>query len=198
MKALKIAGSIYAAGLMIAALFFYFAAPDLSMRQRSAQKTGAAQTPAGPVNPYVLFPDLDPESITAVSLKTPERSFEFARSEHNIITVNGQRADSEIYQTLLAQIAELPVSTLDTLPSNTDKLLTLVVITGDRRHTAYFYGDGGAGTEAFIHCDTQNAPPYRQTDAWRVGTLMMTCEGTRIEDMQGSSAIIPDAAHDLP
>lgn len=187
-KALQIAGAICAACLMIAALSFYFAAPDLSIQQRSAQKTGAALAPAGPMNLSVLFPDLNPASITAVSLRTPERSFEFRRDEHNAVTVNGQRADSEIYQTLLTQIAELPVSTLDALPSGTGQLLTLVVTTGGQRRTAHFYDDGGAGTEAFILCGTQEAPQYRQTDGWRVGTLMMTCEGTRIEDASGNPA----------
>lgn len=194
-KALQIAGAICAASLMIAALFFsLFPAPrsaQLAAQQPAVQKTGAAHPPAGPMNLSVLFPDLDPASITAVSLKTPERSFEFRRGEYNAVTVNGQLADSEIYLTLLTQIAELPVSTLDALPAGNDQLLTLVVTTGGQRRTAHFYDDGGAGTEAFILCGTQEAPQYRQTDGWRVGTLLMTCEGTRIQDERGNEIPAP-------
>ncbi len=194
-KALKILGMLCAMSLMLIALFFRFSGaqqntqpavqPDL--QTTAQQKTGAAHAPAGSVDLSVLFPDLDVGAITAVSVNTPERSFEFRHDSADTITVNGGAADHEIYRTLLSQIAELPVSSLPALPADADRLLTLVVTAGAERHFAQFYGSAGAN--AFILCGTQHAPQYRQTEAWRIGTLMMTCEGTRIED------VLDDEAH---
>lgn len=139
--------------------------------------------------PYtgVLFPGLDGASITAVSIKTPESSFEFRRHDEDAVSVNGQRADGEVFRTLLSQIAQLPVRTRDAFPAQGgSELLTLVVSAGGQEHVARFYDDGGRGEEAFIVCGAQDAPKYQQTDGWRVGTLMMTCEGTRIQDERGN------------
>ena len=187
-KAIKISGILFAICLTICTLAFHFVVLPQSVRPAvqppaqtdAQQKTGAAHAPAGSVDLPVLFPDLDVGAIPAVSVHTPERSFDF-RSSADAITVNGGAADHEIYHTLLAQIAELPVSSLPALPADANRLLTLVVTTDEERHFAQFYGSAGA--EAFILCGTQHAPQYRQTDAWRIGTLMMTCEGTRIENI---------------
>ncbi|MBR3794678.1 MAG: hypothetical protein IKK34_01440 [Clostridia bacterium] len=186
-KALKIAGEVYAAGLLIAALLFCFvhAPKNTSSAPPKQNKTGEAHAPAGLVNLSVLFPGLDVHAVTAVSISTHERSFEF-RSDNSAVTVNGSAADSDIYRTLLLQIAELPVSALNALPAGASQILSLVVTTGTERHHAQFYG--GTGAEAYIRCGTQHAPQYRQTDGWRVGTLMMTCEGARMEPLPHSTA----------
>ena len=80
---------------------------------------------------------------------------------------------------------------------STKLLLTLTVYTGSERHTARFYEDGGTGEFARVIAGTEGEPEYGQTCGWRVGTLMMTCEGTRIQDERGNEQptdISPSAA----
>ena len=62
----------------------------------------------------------------------------------------------------------------------------MVISSGSRQQTARFYEDGGKGEKAHIVLGSEDAPEYRQTSGWRVGTLMMTCEGTRIQDAHGN------------
>lgn len=145
--------------------------------QEEKQDTGGA----------LLFPDLNAKAITAITVRTPERSFRFAREYDSLVSVNGQQADSEIYMTLVGQIAELPVSPAEQFcASDTKLLLTLIISAGEEQHTASFYEDGGTGATARVIAGTESAPRYGQTDGWRVGTLMMTCEGTRVQDEQGN------------
>lgn len=135
----------------------------------------------------LLFPDLNAKTITAITVHTPERSFQFAIGDSNCVSVNGQQADGEIYMTLVGQIAALPVSSTERFGAGDNKLLlTLTVSDGDGQHTASFYEDGGACETARVIAGPENAPRYVQTDGWRVGTLMMTCEGTRVQDEQGN------------
>lgn len=196
-KALKTAVMIYALGMMIFAVFFFFAQDDLQavstpqaayQAAQPAQKTaqGSAlsrQTPAS----FTLFPGLSSEAITAISVTTPDCCFQFRRDGDGNISVNGQQADSEIYMTLVSQITDLPVDDYNAFsPDHASLLLTLVVSTADSEHTARFYEDGGKGEKARIICGEPDAPVYRQTGGWRVGTLMMTCEGTRIQDERGN------------
>ncbi len=79
-------------------------------------------------------------------------------------------------------------------------LLTLTVCTGAKQHIARFYEDDGTGEVARIVTGSEDAPEYGQTDGWRVGTLMMTCEGTRIQDERGNErpASLSPLAPDQP
>ena len=134
-----------------------------------------------------LFPDLCPSHILFVSVRAPERSFQFRLNDLGTVSVNGTQADSEIFSTLLEQITDLPVDPAKAFPADgTQLLLTLEVHTDQQRHTAYFYGDASSGLAAQIICGTPDAPEYRLTEGWRVGALMMTCEGTRIQDAHGN------------
>ena len=134
-----------------------------------------------------LFPGLNPSHITSLCVSTPERSFQFQQNGHGAVSVNGQQADSDIFSVLLNQIAGLPVEQHSAFaPQAQDLLLTLVVTTGTHQKTARFYEGSGKGKTARIVLDTAESPEYRQTTTWRVGTLMMACEGTRILDAHGN------------
>ena len=65
-------------------------------------------------------------------------------------------------------------------------LLTLVVLADGIQHTARFYDDGKQGEKALIVAGEADTPQYHRTGGWRVGTLVMTCEGTRIQDAHGN------------
>ena len=79
-------------------------------------------------------------------------------------------------------------------------LLTLTVCTGGKQHIARFYEDDGTGEVARIVAGSADAPEYGKTGGWRVGTLMMTCEGTRIQDERGNErpASLSPSATDRP
>lgn len=134
-----------------------------------------------------LFPELGDMHVTALSITTPDRSFQFHMDTQGMVSVNGQQADSEVFSTLLEQIEKLPVERYSTFsPQQQNLIMTLVISSEEEKHTARFYEDGSEGEKAHIVLGTDDAPEYRQTNGWRVGTLMMTCEGTRILDIHGN------------
>ena len=157
----------------------------LSAQPSSMQNAARTQSPDG--MDTTLFPSLDEAAITAISVSTPERSFHFLREGANAVSVNGQQADAEIFSTLLEQIADLPVNSFTAFSPCSSRLqLTLVVSTAQAQHTAHFYAGGASGETTHIISGSCEAPAYSQTNGWRVGTLMMTCEGTRIQDAHGN------------
>lgn len=180
-------------GVAVFAVFFCLGdagartAPEqaaVQQRAEAAQNTDQALAQDGPV---LLFPDLDMNAITAISVHSPERSFQFYADGRGGVSVNGQQADAEIYLTLVSQISELPVAHTDAfIPDSMQWLLTLTVCAGSEQHTARFYEDEGTGEIARIVAGSEDAPEYGKTGGWRVGTLMMTCEGTRIQDERGN------------
>jgi len=188
MKTLKTAVLLFA--LPLAAMFAFLlfqmhsAKPDTPPAPKAAarpREIGAVQASA------TLFPGLDESAVTAITVITPDRSFHFLCESPQAVSVNGQLADGVVFRTLLEQIAELPVDTLSAFsPQAEQLLLTLTVSSGQAQHTARFYADGKAGEKVHIVSGPPDAPQYRQTGGWRVGTLTMTCEGTRILDVPGN------------
>lgn len=153
-------------------------APDMA-------RAAMPSTSAAPA--FTLFPDLDHIQLTSLSVITQDRSFQFDLGQQGAVSVNGQQADREAFSTLVEQIAELPVEQHAAfVPDAQDLLLTLIVSSGAKQQTARFYEDGLQGEKTRIVLGTDAAPEYRQTNGWRVGTLMMTCEGTRILDAHGN------------
>ena len=166
------------AGALCFCLLLPLCAPPSAPAPAVLDASPVPTAPPGPVS--LLFPQLN--EITALSVSTPERSFHFHLDHQGAVSVNGSRADHEIFSTLLNQIRELPAEHHSAFaPSAQDLLLTLVISTDTRKHTARFYEDSKSKT-ARIVLDGGDAPEYRQTNIWRIGTLMMTCEGTRILD----------------
>ena len=206
-RTLKAAGTMLVVGMAVSAVFFCLGdagartAPEqaaVQQRAEAAQNTEQALAQDGPV---LLFPDLDMNAITAISVFSPERSFQFYADGSGKVSVNGQQADAEIYLTLVNQISELPVHQTEAfIPDSVQWLLTLTVCTGGKQHIARFYEDDSAGKVARIVTGSADAPEYGQTGGWRVGTLMMTCEGTRIQDERGNErpASLSSSAPDPP
>ncbi len=134
---------------------------------------------------HALFPEVDESNVTHVTIFSEDTSYEFRRAAPDDVSVNGQKADSEAFDTLLCQIVTLPVSDIEFFSSTESPLLTVRVVSGGTTHLAAFYR-GMSEDKTLILCGTQDAPLYRQTSAWRVGTLLLTCEGTRIQDESGN------------
>ena len=193
--AIRLAAAICSAGaIALCAAFFllhmtHTEAPPAQHVPLSAPRT----VTAAPTS--TLFPELSSAHITALCVSTPERSFLFRRDKQGLVSVNGQQADSEIFSTLLDQIAELPVehhSAFSPQPQNL--MLTLVISSDEKQQTARFYEDDASGETAHIVLDAGESSEYRQTNSWRIGTMMMTCEGTRILDIHGNETPAVSAA----
>lgn len=190
---LKAAGAMLVAGMAVFAVFFCLGdagartAPEQAAVQQSAEAAQNTAQALAQDGPDLLFPDLDMDAITAISVRSPERSFQFCADGSGGVSVNGHQADTEIYLTLISQISELPVARIDAFaPDSVQWQLTLTVCAGGEQHTARFYEGDGTGEVARIVSGSEDAPEYGQTGGWRVGTLMMTCEGTRIQDERGN------------
>lgn len=136
-------------------------------------------------NKETLMPDLDRKSIVNLSVTTTERQFYFHCTDQNTVSVNGQMADTEIFAKLIDQIVSLPVTSLNPFTPEEAPLLTLSISTQDGEITARFFSSGNANTQALIICAIADTSLYRMTDSWRVGTLLLTCDGTRIQDASG-------------
>lgn len=168
----------FAAAFCLCLLLLHALQPAAPAPQLSAAPAAQQAAPRKPAS--ILFPQLS--GVTALSVSTPERSFHFHLDHQGDVRVNGGQADQEIFSTLLDQIRELPVEYHGAFsPCAQDLLLTLVVSTDARQHTVRFYSSSDGGKTRIV-LDSGDAPEYRQTNIWRVGTLMMACEGTRILD----------------
>lgn len=206
-RTLKAAGTMLVVVMAVSAVFFCLGdagartVPEQAAVQQSAEAAQNTEQALAQDGPVLLFPDLDMNAITAISVFSPERSFQFYADGSGKVSVNGQQADAEIYLTLVSQISELPVARTDAfIPDSVQWLLTLTVCTGGKQHIARFYEDDSTGKIARIVTGSEDAPEYGQTGGWRVGTLMMTCEGTRIQDERGNErpASLSSSAPDPP
>jgi len=134
-----------------------------------------------------LFPGLNEQSVTSITVSTPDRHFDFRCEDPHAVSVNGHQADSEIFLTLLEQISQFPVDTHPAFaPEAQNLLLTLIVSSGTQQQIAQFYSDGHTGETTHIVVGKGDTSKYLMTGGWRVGALMMTCEGTRMLDAHGN------------
>lgn len=161
--------------------------------QETAAHAGAGQDDALEETASRLFPELDESAISAVLVITPERTFSFRCAKPDRVSVNGQKADAEMFTTLIGQIMAIPVASLAAFTPSCDPMLTLTIVAGEEEFVACFYHDGGADTRARIISNPQGEPRYGQTDGWRIGTLLLTCDGTRIQDESGQETPAQDA-----
>lgn len=131
-----------------------------------------------------LFGALELDRVSDVVVAADERTFHFALNDGEV-SVNGQMADEEVFTTLLSQIAALPVAGLPAFAEEGEPILTLTVNAGGEELCARFYRDDPQQFYAQVVCDADGAVRYGVTKAWRVGKLVLTCDGTRIQDASG-------------
>lgn len=192
--------SILAAFLLITcALAVLACIPSMRPSRQTAQSPGLPSLPAAQKNvrgispdenveySSLLFPELDSGAVTAISILSPDASFEFLCRGLGDVSVNGHEADSEVFLTLISQIAELSVAPAEPIPEGSTPLLRLSVTADGKQYDAAFYSGGKSASHAFIKSGG-STPAYHRTAGWRVGTLMMTCEGTRIQDERGNES----------
>lgn len=164
------------------ALSFYFLRPD-PLTGSTSPTASAVQTKQH--SSQKLFPDFDASHVVSVSITTPQSSFDLRRENGRPVSINGQRGDAYVFSTLLGQIASLSYVPMEAFIVPGQPLLTLNVRLSNEEYSAVFYDDGSSGEYARIAFMQNNTPAYGVTDRWRVGTLMLTCEGTRVQDAHG-------------
>lgn len=176
------------AAIALAAAFFLVRSARHKASAQQAQSAPLRAAQAAPADSApMLLPELSDMHITALHVSTPERSFQFHLDQHGSVSVNGQQADVEVFSTLLEQIEKLPAEQRSAFqPQAQNLILTLVISADHQEQTVRFYDDGHTGEKAHILLGSAETPEYRQTNAWHVGKLMMTCEGTRILDIHGN------------
>ena len=101
------------------------------------------------------------------------------------MSVNGQMADDEVFSTLMEQILTLPVMACDPFSPEGDAVLTLILTANGADWTASFYQTESQEMARVISC-VQEETLYGQVKSWRIGTLLMACDGTRIQDESGN------------
>ena len=181
------------AAAMLAAVFLLFpgSQPELRIAQSpdAGVSVSAAQTAKAssdePAHTTPLFPSLSPASVTALSVTADDRRFEFL-CDGEAVSVNGQMADGEVFLTLLDQILTLPVAACAAFsPEEGSAMLTLVLTAAGHDNTVRFY-EGSSQETARVLAGTPEEPVYGVTKAWRIGTLLLVCDGTRIQDESGN------------
>lgn len=186
-----ILSTLCAAAVLAAALLLFLGAqPELRSAQApdgetAAQTADAAQSAAQTPHTTPLFPAISPSSVTALSVTAGDRRFEFL-CDGEEVSVNGQLADGEIFSTLLEQILTLPIASCAAFsPEEGSAMLTLVLTAADHDNTVCFY-EGSSKETARVLAGTPEEPVYGVTKSWRIGTLLLVCDGTRIQDESGN------------
>ena len=130
-----------------------------------------------------LFPELAAEDITGVRIHAKDDcTFDF--SVRGELSVNGQKADGEVFSTLVDQLTAKSYLPCADFTPQSDVMLTVTVYTDTQDFFASFYQDNDNGRYAYVIAGAKQDRCLK-TDAWRVGTLLLTCEGTRIFDASG-------------
>lgn len=136
---------------------------------------------------YSLFEPLAREDVAELLVQTPEQRYVFHCPDGLRVSVNGQKADLGVFQTLLDQVLSLPVVTIAAFTPATQACMTLELTAGGTRYTASFYR-GAQGDDPYVSVvssRTGAGARYHRTDSWRLGTMLLACEGTRILDEKG-------------
>lgn len=134
-------------------------------------------------NEQALFPELAAEDITGIRIRSKDDCM-FDFSVRGELSVNGQKADGEVFSTLVDQLTALSYLPCDDFSPQSDILLTVTVYTDTQDFSASFYQDNENDKYAYVVAGAKQDRCLK-TDAWRVGTLLLTCEGTRIFDASG-------------
>ena len=119
------------------------------------------------------------ETVTSLSVRTSGRCFVYNRSAAGI-RVNGGEADEEVFTTLLRQISDaLEDADAEAQPSG-EPLLTVKICAADVNQTVSFYADETDRRHVFVFSSGDKGDVSGTTEAWRVGTILLACEGTQL------------------
>lgn len=171
--------------LLTHAARLYAAGMDAGVPEPCA--TLGPSTVADEADSYALFAQLPGGGVTRLSIVTPQSQYTFRCADETRVSVNGQKADRDVFLTLLDQILTMPVVTIAPFVPVDDASVTLTLVAEGAQYTAAFYRDADEESPYIsIISGGADAPCYQRTDRWRLGTILLACEGTRIQDEQGA------------
>ena len=87
--------------------------------------------------------------------------------------------------TALLAAASLPVQEQEEFSAEGAPLLTLTIESSGGQMAASFYRDETSQSYTRIVSASGGSSQYRCTKAWQIGKLLLTCDGTRIQDESG-------------
>lgn len=178
--------AIAAGALAACALLLLLSAPRPSAQIATPAPTAAPAQPDAQESTAPLFPGVDPMGALSMSIRAGDRAFEFKRTDA-LVSVNGHRADGEMLKTLIEQITQMPIAPREAFSPAGAPLMTITLASGGAEHTASFYRSHQE-EDADVLYTHKSAHYYGVTDAWRVGTLLLACDGTRILDAGGNES----------
>lgn len=181
-------GAAGAAALLTCALLTRAPSGEaVSAPEARPSATRGPSTIADEADAYALFAQLAAGSVTRLSVVTPQSQYTFRCADDARISVNGQKADRDVFLTLLDQILTMPVVTIAPFSPTGDASVTLTLVSEGMQYTASFYREADEESPYMrIISGGADAPCYQRTDRWRLGTMLLACEGTRIQDAQGA------------
>lgn len=181
----KIHFALCAACLLLTITLVYLPRRSASSSVQAVSGAKASPVTAEASSRAALFPELDVSSISHLEITAPDRNFSFIPGDAGNVSVNGQQGDGEIFTTLVSQITELPVSPQEAFSPQEDPLLTVCIsFSGEERSVRFYRGVEDENARLIV--GARDSLRYGETDAWRVGTLLLTCDGTRIQDERGN------------
>ena len=118
------------------------------------------------------------ETISSLSITFRGRGFSF--DCRNGLT--DEDADSEVFTTLLTQIFNMKGNRREAFLPVTDPIMTVEIQDIKGSYLMKCYENENQDDMADVICISAKNRFYYTTEAWRVGTILLACEGTRILD----------------
>lgn len=119
----------------------------------------------------------DCTQICALRMNTPEGAYHFIRTDHGV-NLDGEAADAGGFERACALLFELPVRAAQ----KSDAPETLTITVEDENGVCERIGVAFDGEDAFLRLADDTC---LRTDAWRVHTLALACDGARIDHEEG-------------
>ena len=117
--------------------------------------------------------------ITELSVCAGARSFRYFRTASGL-SVNGHDADQEVFDTLLRQIVSASMCDSAVFTPEGEPLMTVTAQSPSGLREMRFFADEQDQSRVYVLISGRGADKQGTTDAWRVGTIPMACEGSRL------------------
>ena len=113
--------------------------------------------------------------FTSLCVTAEGRSFRYAKSG-SLLTVNGAAADEEAVDTLLRHLSSALSGDTAAFTPEEAPIMTVDFTAGDESGEISFYPDEADRSRVYVVSAKDGASV---TEAWRVGTILLACEGSR-------------------
>ena len=117
--------------------------------------------------------------VTELSVSAGARSFRYLRTASGL-SVNGHDADQEVFDTLLRQIVSASMCEPAAFTPEGDPLMTVSAQSPSGQRLMRFFADKQDQSRVYVLISGRGADEQGTTDAWRVGTILMACEGSQL------------------